>query len=101
MKFIRADNEENATELIESVFEECQGNPGFTFQMNDTNVIIGLQEHILNDSFEYKIGIICHEIYHAIAFLFDSLGLDISDDEHVAIVTGNIVEKMLKNILRK
>lgn len=83
-------------DIIEETFSECRNNPGFTFQLCDTNVVVALREEFLADSREYLVGIAAHEISHAVGFIFNSLGIDINDDELRAIEMGNLVEAFLK-----
>lgn len=87
---------QDVSEAIEETFSDCRNNPGFTFQLCDTNVVIALREEFLNDSKEYLIGIATHEISHAVGFIFNSLGIDVNDDELRAIEMGNITEAFLK-----
>lgn len=45
---------------------------------------------------EWK-SIAVHEICHAVHMHFKTLGLDINDDEHMALVQGNVFECFLRN----
>lgn len=86
---------DDTVNCIDSIFQDCVNNPGFTFQLSDTDVVIALREEYLIDSDEYLIGIIAHEISHAITFLFESLQIG-ENDEMRSIELGNLVEGFLK-----
>lgn len=86
---------------IEDVFIDCTENPGFTFQLTSTDVVIGIRQNLLDDDFSYEVGIYAHEALHAIFYTFRSLGLDVNDDEHMSICIGNIMEKVMKVLLKR
>ena len=92
---------EKIKEYIDDVFIDCTENPGFTFQLTPTDVVIGIRQNLLDDDFSYEVGIYAHETLHAIFYTFRSLGLDINDDEHMAICIGNIMEKVMKVLIKR
>lgn len=44
----------------------------------------------------YFVSIVAHEIVHGIFFLFRDLQLNLEDDEHIAIVEGNLLQEFLE-----
>lgn len=88
-------------DYIEDVFIDCTENPGFTFQLTSTDVVIGIRQNLLDNDFSYEVGIYAHEALHAIFYTFRSLGLDVNDDEHMSICIGNIMEKVMKVLLKR
>lgn len=86
-------------ELLDTTFQDCSDNPGFAFELETTEMVVCFRPHMFeNQVNNYFRGILAHETVHAIYFIFRNLGLSIEDDEHVAICTGNVVEKALDNI---
>ena len=75
---------------------ECSSNPGFTFELEPQLACIVLK--IDNDvDLPYFLSIAVHEICHAVHMHFKTLGLDINDDEHMALVQGNVFESFLRS----
>lgn len=93
--------DDKVKDYIEDVFIDCTENPGFTFQLTATDVVIGIRQNLLDNDFSYEVGIYAHEVLHAIFYTFRSLGLDVNDDEHMAICIGNIMEKVMKVLLKR
>ena len=93
--------DDKVKDYIEDVFIDCTENPGFTFQLTSTDVVIGIRQNLLDNDFSYEVGIYAHEALHAIFYTFRSLGLDVNDDEHMSICIGNIMEKVMKVLLKR
>ena len=83
---------------MNEVLPDCSVNPGFTFELSDTDVAICIRQDLACIGTNYFPGLLAHEIIHAIFFLFRSLGLMIDDDEHIAILELNILERALDKI---
>ena len=93
--------DDKVKDYIEDVFIDCTENPGFTFQLTATDVVIGIRQNLLDNDFSYEVGIYTHESEHALFYIFRSLGLDVNDDEHMSICIGNIMEKVMKVLLKR
>ena len=76
--------------------DECAANPGFTFELEPQIACIVLKTSDGID-LSYFLSIAVHEICHAVHMHFKTLGLDINDDEHMALVQGNVFESFLRN----
>ena len=92
---------DNVKDYIDEVFIDCTENPGFTFQLTATDVVVGIRQPLLDNDFAYEVGIYAHESEHALYYLYRSIGLDINDDEHMAICIGNIMEKVMKVLIKR
>ena len=81
---------------ISKHINDCLSNPGFTFELEPQLVCIILK---IDDGIDlsYFLSIAVHEICHAVYMHFRTLGLDINDDEHMALVQGNVFESFLRN----
>jgi hypothetical protein len=86
-------NREETREYIDKTYQECSGNPGFTFEIDTTDIIICLRTDMLPTK-SYFISISAHEISHAITILFNNLGVG-ENDEMRAIYMGNMVEDFI------
>ena len=86
-------NLEDTREYIDKIYKDCSGNPGFTFEIDATDIIIALRTDMLTTK-PYFISIAAHEISHAITILFNNLGVG-ENDEMRAIYMGNITEDFL------
>lgn len=79
---------------------DCSKHPGFTFELDDDAIIvIDMKCFEKIDEFPYFLNILSHEITHGVNYVFENLGLSLTDDEHRAIVTGNVMEEAMKKIL--
>ena len=91
--YLETKNTEETRSFIEKIYQDCYSNPGFTFEIDTTDIIIGLRTDMLTTK-EYFISIAAHEISHAITILFSNLGVG-ENDEMRSIYMGNILEEFL------
>ena len=98
----RLEVDEDTQSLVNTVnrnIGDCAVNPGFCFSYDDTTVFVCFKVAAFkDDKLEYFINIMTHELTHAAAFIFQNLGLDRTDDEHLAIVQGNMAEECVAHI---
>lgn len=79
---------------------KCEGDGRFVLNLDNTS-IIRLRKY---PSTPTDYGTIAHEIFHAVTFILDRVGMKLklfSSDEAYAYLTGYITEKVYEKILKK
>lgn len=85
-------------DMIRKTLEDCEDNPGFTFPVAPTEIVICFRPELWGNTVDpYFLGIVAHEISHGITMTFENLGID-ENDELRSILIGNVMEEFLRRM---